>query len=110
MFGLLVQTNEARNIDQPVWCERLEEYQASGSCQPGLEALQITCLFSMQWDLQAQARVHRLGQTKPVHVYRLCTGGTIEERIQQRAEKKLYLDQMVNRGVLSQGEQPHPEP
>lgn len=57
----------------------------------------------LQWDLQAQARVHRLGQKKPVHVYRLCTGGTIEERIQQRAEKKLYLDQMVNRGILSQG-------
>ncbi|KAK9837753.1 hypothetical protein WJX74_004265 [Apatococcus lobatus] len=58
--------------------------------------------WNPQWDLQAQARVHRLGQKKPVHVYRLCTGGTIEERIQQRAEKKLYLDQMVNRGVLSQ--------
>ncbi len=59
--------------------------------------------MDVQWDLQAQARVHRLGQTKPVHVYRLCTGGTIEERIQSRAEKKLYLDHMVNRGVLSQG-------
>ena len=31
-------------------------------------------------------------------VYRLVTGETIEERILQRAEKKLYLDQMVNRG------------
>lgn len=66
-------------------------------------AAQVMVVFSLQWDLQAQARVHRLGQKKPVHVYRLCTGGTIEERIQQRAEKKLYLDQMVNRGVLSQG-------
>ena len=27
--------------------------------------------------------------------------GTVEERIQQRAEKKLYLDQMVNRGSLA---------
>lgn len=32
-----------------------------------------------------------------VHVYRLVTPGTIEERIHQRAEKKLYLDKMVNR-------------
>eukprot|EP00300_Choanocystis_sp_HF-7_P005363 c14042_g1_i1.p1 GENE.c14042_g1_i1~~c14042_g1_i1.p1 ORF type:complete len:836 (+),score=201.14 c14042_g1_i1:65-2509(+) len=49
-------------------------------------------------DIQAQARVHRIGQTKPVHVYRLVSGGTAEERIIQRAQKKLYLDQMVNRG------------
>ena len=40
------------------------------------------------------ARVHRIGQTKPVHVYRLCTEGTVEDRIQKRAEQKLYLDQV----------------
>ena len=33
-------------------------------------------------------------QTKPVHVYRLCTEGTVEERVQRRAEQKLYLDQV----------------
>ncbi|KAJ8613508.1 hypothetical protein CTAYLR_002184 [Chrysophaeum taylorii] len=42
------------------------------------------------------ARVHRIGQTKTVHVYRLVTAGTVEERIVQRAEKKLFLDRMVN--------------
>jgi hypothetical protein len=47
---------------------------------------------------QAMARVHRIGQNKPVHVYRLVSEGTVEERIQKRAEGKLYLDQMVNRG------------
>ncbi|MDC0526267.1 hypothetical protein OAO87_04615 [bacterium] len=45
------------------------------------------------------ARVHRIGQSKVVHIYRLVTAGTVEERIVQRAEKKLYLDQVVNRGV-----------
>jgi hypothetical protein len=44
------------------------------------------------------ARVHRIGQTRPVHVYRLVTGSSVEERMLQRAEAKLYLDQMVNRG------------
>lgn len=64
------------------------------------------CLFSLydsdwnpQPDLQAMARVHRIGQTKTVHVYRLLSAGTVEERIVERAEKKLYLDQMVNRGI-----------
>ena len=56
------------------------------------------CIGGLQWDLQAMARVHRIGQTRPVHAYRLCTSGTVEERVLQRAEKKLYLDQMVNRG------------
>jgi SWI/SNF-related matrix-associated actin-dependent regulator of chromatin subfamily A member 5 len=44
------------------------------------------------------ARVHRIGQTKPVHVYRLITSSSVEERMLQRADAKLYLDQMVNRG------------
>jgi SWI/SNF-related matrix-associated actin-dependent regulator of chromatin subfamily A member 5 len=48
------------------------------------------------------ARVHRIGQTKPVHVYRLVTSGTVEERMLQRADNKLYLDQMVNRGSTAQ--------
>ncbi|EOD36957.1 hypothetical protein EMIHUDRAFT_201303 [Emiliania huxleyi CCMP1516] len=68
-----------------------------------------TCiLFDSDWnpqvDLQAMARVHRIGQTKTVHLYRLVSPGTVEERIVQRAEKKLYLDQMVNRGSSSQAE------
>jgi hypothetical protein len=44
------------------------------------------------------ARVHRIGQTKAVAVYRLVTGGTIEDRMLQRAEKKMYLDAVVARG------------
>eukprot|EP00814_Leptocylindrus_danicus_P001063 CAMPEP_0116029408 /NCGR_PEP_ID=MMETSP0321-20121206/16124_1 /TAXON_ID=163516 /ORGANISM="Leptocylindrus danicus var. danicus, Strain B650" /LENGTH=557 /DNA_ID=CAMNT_0003503783 /DNA_START=128 /DNA_END=1802 /DNA_ORIENTATION=- len=62
-----------------------------------------TCiLYDSDWnpqsDIQAMGRVHRIGQTKTVHVYRLVCNGTIEERMIERAEKKLYLDQMVNRG------------
>jgi hypothetical protein len=48
------------------------------------------------------ARVHRIGQTKPVHIYRLVSSGSVEERIVQRAQKKLFLDSMVNRGSTAQ--------
>jgi len=61
--------------------------------------------FNPQMDLQAQARVHRIGQTKTVHVYRLVAGGTVEERMVERAEKKLLLDKMVNRERASSGAQ-----
>lgn len=49
-------------------------------------------------------RVHRIGQEKPVHVYRLVNKGTVEERIVQRAKKKLFLASMVNRGSTAQAE------
>eukprot|EP00977_Amphora_coffeiformis_P001840 scaffold353_cov185-Amphora_coffeaeformis.AAC.68 len=50
-----------------------------------------------QPDIQAIGRTHRLGQKNTVHIYRLATSGTIEERMLERAEKKLYLDRMVTR-------------
>ncbi len=59
----------------------------------------LLCFFAP--DVQAMARVHRIGQTKPVRVYRLVTGNTVEERILARATKKLYLDALV--GVSSSG-------
>ena len=59
-------------------------------------------LFDSDWnpqvDIQAMARVHRIGQKKVVHIYRLVSKGTVEERIVQRAQKKLLLDCMINRG------------
>ena len=41
-----------------------------------------------QMDLQAQDRCHRIGQTKPVLVFRLVTARTIETKIMQRATEK----------------------
>ena len=45
--------------------------------------------------LQAMDRCHRLGQTKPVTVYRLVTAGTIEARIVTRAGQKRQVQQLV---------------
>ena len=51
--------------------------------------------WNPQADLQAQDRCHRLGQKKPVSVYRLVTENTVEEKIVERAQQKLKLDAMV---------------
>ena len=68
----------------------------NGGAKVALGTADTCILFDSDWnpqaDLQAMARVHRIGQTKTVHVYRLITRGTVEERMIQRAEKKLYLD------------------
>jgi hypothetical protein len=60
--------------------------------------------WNPQVDIQAMARVHRIGQTKVVHVYRLVTAGSVEECIVQRAQRKLFLDTMVNRGSTMQAQ------
>lgn len=46
-------------------------------------------------DAQAQDRAHRIGQTKPVLVYRLVSAHTIEDTIMQRATEKRKLEALV---------------
>ena len=40
-------------------------------------------------------RAHRIGQKKPVKVFRLITEQSVEEKIVERAERKLFLDAVV---------------
>ena len=57
-----------------------------------------------QMDLQAQDRAHRIGQTKPVLVFRLVTNHTIEAKIMQRATEKRQLETLViAKGVFLSG-------
>lgn len=55
-------------------------------------------LYDNDWnplvDLQAMARIHRDGQTKPVFIYRLFTTGAIDEKIFQRQLMKNNLSDM----------------
>jgi len=54
-------------------------------------------------DHQAMDRVHRIGQHKPVSVYRLITEGTVEEKIVERADRKLYLDaRIIEQGRMAE--------
>ena len=47
------------------------------------------------------ARCHRIGQTKPVHVYRLCTKDTYEMHMLNTANHKLGLEHAVMRSAGS---------
>ena len=56
-------------------------------------------LFDSDWnpqnDLQAQARCHRIGQTKLVRIYRLVTVDTYEMHLLDAANQKLGLEHAV---------------
>ncbi|CAH9117522.1 unnamed protein product [Cuscuta europaea] len=51
--------------------------------------------FNPQMDRQAEDRCHRIGQTKPVTIYRLVTRETVDEDVYQIAKRKLTLDAAV---------------
>ncbi|KAK9509314.1 hypothetical protein O3M35_006658 [Rhynocoris fuscipes] len=71
----------------------------AGGLGINLTAADTVVIFDSDWnpqaDLQAQDRCHRIGQTKPVVVYRLVTTGTIDERIVTRAAAKRKLERMI---------------
>ncbi|KAK4400152.1 protein CHROMATIN REMODELING 19 [Sesamum angolense] len=65
--------------------------------------------FNPQIDRQAEDRCHRIGQTKPVTVYRLVTKDTVDENIYEIAKRKLILDAAVLESgveVENEGEMP----
>ncbi|KAK1929696.1 putative global transcription activator SNF2L1 [Phytophthora citrophthora] len=98
----------------------MEEFNAPGSSKfafllstragglgINLATADIVILFDSDWnpqvDLQAMDRAHRIGQTKTVRVFRFITDGTVEEKIVERAERKLYLDAaIIQQGRLAQ--------
>lgn len=51
--------------------------------------------FNPQMDRQAEDRCHRIGQNKPVTIYRLVTKDTVDENIYEIARRKLVLDAAV---------------
>ena len=51
--------------------------------------------FNPQSDLQAIDRAHRIGQKRPVTVYRFVSKSTVEEKITEKAAKKMLIDKLV---------------
>ena len=71
----------------------------AGGLGINLATADVVILYDSDWnpqaDLQAEDRAHRIGQKKLVRVFRLITEHTVEEKIIERAEKKLLLDAVV---------------
>jgi len=71
----------------------------AGGLGINLTAADTCIIYDSDWnpqqDLQAQDRCHRIGQTKPVMIYRLVTANTIDQRIVERAAAKRKLEKMV---------------
>ncbi|XP_076637623.1 lymphoid-specific helicase [Colletes latitarsis] len=71
----------------------------AGGIGLNLAAADTVIIYDSDWnpqmDIQAMARCHRIGQTRPVIVYRFCTKGTIDEAIISRGEKKRFLEKVV---------------
>ncbi|CAN8101968.1 unnamed protein product [Discula destructiva] len=66
-----------------------------------LASADTVILFDSDWnpqqDLQAQDRCHRIGQKRPVIVYRFATKGTVEEGLLMSADAKRRLEKLVIR-------------
>lgn len=71
----------------------------AGGLGINLTAADTCILYDSDWnpqmDLQAMDRCHRIGQTRPVHVYRLATSHSVEGRILKKAFSKLKLEHLV---------------
>ncbi|NWH64679.1 HELLS helicase, partial [Geococcyx californianus] len=71
----------------------------AGGLGINLTAADTVIIYDSDWnpqsDLQAQDRCHRIGQTKPVVVYRLVTSNTIDQKIVERAAAKRKLEKLI---------------
>nr|CAH8853364.1 unnamed protein product [Trichobilharzia regenti] len=79
----------------------------AGGLGINLATADTVIIFDSDWnpqnDLQAQARAHRIGQTKQVSVYRFVTRESVEEKIIESATRKMVLDHLVIQRMDSAG-------
>jgi len=113
MLGLIEKELEARRIDYVKLTGRtrdratpIERFQngevplflislKAGGTGLNLTAADTVIHYDPWWnpavENQATDRAHRIGQDKPVFVYKLLTEGTVEERIQEMQARKRQL-------------------
>lgn len=71
----------------------------AGGLGINLTAADTVIIYDSDWnpqnDLQAQDRCHRIGQTRPVIVYRIVSAGTVDQFMVERAEAKRVLEKLI---------------
>jgi len=117
MLGLIVHELERRRLpfviltgDTRDRAEPVRRFQAgevplfllslkAGGVGLNLTAADTVIHYDPWWnpaaEAQASDRAHRIGQDKPVFVYRLVAAGTVEERIEAMKERKAELARAV---------------
>lgn len=85
----------------------------AGGVGLNLTAADTVIFYDSDWnptqDLQAMDRAHRLGQERPVTVYRLTSRGTIEERMLLRAQQKSKINDLVIKGGAVANDKDEPQ-
>jgi len=101
-------TGETRDRAEPV--QRFQDGEVplfllslkAGGVGLNLTAADTVIHYDPWWnpaaEAQASDRAHRIGQDKPVFVYRLITAGTVEERIEELKARKAELADAVLEG------------
>ncbi|XP_052764762.1 lymphoid-specific helicase-like isoform X2 [Mya arenaria] len=94
------------NTDPDKWVFLLST--RAGGLGINLIGADTVIIYDSDWnpqnDLQAQDRCHRIGQTKPVMVYRFVTANTIDQKIVERAAGKRKLEKMIiHKGKFKRG-------
>lgn len=78
----------------------------AGGLGINLTAADTVIIYDSDWnpqnDLQAQARCHRIGQSKSVKIYRLLCRNTYEREMFDKASRKLGLDKAVLQSMNSE--------
>jgi len=113
--GSITGNKRQRAIDR-FQAEEVEGKEASfvmllstraGGVGINLTAADTCIIFDSDWnpqnDLQAQARCHRIGQTKSVKVYRLLSRKSYEMQMFHMSSLKMGLDQAVLHGIENTG-------
>ncbi|MCJ1283251.1 hypothetical protein MMC26_002579 [Xylographa opegraphella] len=98
-----------RNLGIRLFNDKESDYRVmlistrAGGLGINLASASDVIMLDQDWNpqimLQAEARSHRIGQTQPVTIYKLCTQGTVEEQMMGRIQKKLYLSAKVTESM-----------
>ena len=108
-----------RNLGIRMFNQAKSEYRVmlistrAGGLGINLATASDVIMLDQDWNpqimLQAEARAHRIGQTNPVTIYKICTQGTVEEQMMGRIQKKLYLSAKVTESMRDINATPLPK-